>query len=97
MNREVVQTSWKQVKAGFQNRWDKLTNDDIELSHGQFASLAAVLEKRYGISKEQAENELDKFIASIDLSRLASVESTKLGSTPDAPPEDAAHITKSTN
>jgi uncharacterized protein YjbJ (UPF0337 family) len=59
------------VEAGqgsLKEKWAKLTNDDLDLIDGKREKLVGKLQERYGIAKEEAERESDKWM------RLAAVE-----------------------
>ncbi len=68
MNWQQIEGNWKQRKGKFRAQWGKLTGDDLEYAAGQRDRLAGLLEKRYGLNKEKAQNKLDEFIDSLESS-----------------------------
>jgi uncharacterized protein YjbJ (UPF0337 family) len=50
----------------FKAKWGKLTDDDWTLVGGKKDQLLGKLQERYGYQKDQAEKEVDDFIASLD-------------------------------
>jgi uncharacterized protein YjbJ (UPF0337 family) len=61
MNKDQLQGKWKQVKGKAQERWGKLTNDDLDKIDGRAEQLAGKLQERYGYSKEKAKEECEAF------------------------------------
>ena len=47
-------------------KWGKLTDDDLTTVAGKRDQLAGVLQKHYGIAKEQAEKDVDEFAKSLN-------------------------------
>lgn len=62
MNWDQVKGSWKQIQGQVKERWGKLTDDDLTVVAGKREQLAGLLQKKYGLAKEQAEKELDHFV-----------------------------------
>lgn len=61
MNSDIFKGKWNEIKGQVKQKWSKLTDDDIKLIEGKKDELLGVLQKKYGYSKEEAKNELDKF------------------------------------
>jgi len=59
MNDEQLKGKWEQLKGKVQQKWGKLTNDDLDVIKGNAKELIGKIVERHGISKEQAEKELD--------------------------------------
>lgn len=66
-NEDIVQGKWKQVKGKVQQRWGKLTNDDIDRIQGKQEELVGLLQERYGYEREYAARELKDWFARQDL------------------------------
>jgi len=64
MNRDQFEGNWKQVKGKVQEKWGKLTNDDIDTINGNAQQLEGKIQERYGKSQEEAKNEVDTFCTS---------------------------------
>lgn len=60
MNWDQIKGNWKQAKGDIKARWGKLTDDDLMYIDGQRERLAGKLQESYGLSKEEAEREIDK-------------------------------------
>jgi uncharacterized protein YjbJ (UPF0337 family) len=60
MNKDVFEGKWKQVRGEAKLWWGKLTDDDLDKVSGQFDVFAGLLQEKYGYSREQAEEEIEK-------------------------------------
>ena len=60
MNKDVFEGKWKQVRGEAKVWWGKLTDDDLDKVSGQFDVFAGLLQEKYGYSREQAEEEIEK-------------------------------------
>lgn len=49
---------WQRVMAMAQQRWDKLTDDDLANVRGNTERLISALQQRYGLARVQAVTEL---------------------------------------
>lgn len=77
MNWDEVQGNWKQFKGKVQQQWGKLTDDDMDQIQGRRTEMLGRLQERYGHTKEQAEQELDRWTS--DLGRVDPGEKQSLG------------------
>ncbi len=64
MNWSQVEGQWKQVKAQLKSRWAKLTDDDVQNLAAKKDDLVGKVQERYGILKDEAERQVDGFLAS---------------------------------
>ncbi len=60
MNRDVMQGQWKQMRGQAKDWWGKLTDDDLDRIQGNWDKLVGALQERYGYSREQAEQEVNR-------------------------------------
>ena len=60
MNKDIFEGKWKQVRGEAKLWWGKLTDDDLDKVHGQFDVFAGLLQEKYGYSREQAEEAIEK-------------------------------------
>jgi uncharacterized protein YjbJ (UPF0337 family) len=66
MNWDQIKGNWKQWAGQLKSKWGKLTDDDWALIGGKKDQLLGKLQERYGYQKDQAEKEVDGFLASLD-------------------------------
>ncbi len=62
MNSDTLEGQWKQLKGHVVKQWGKLTNDDIDQVNGDAEILAGKLQERYGRTREQAREEIRRFV-----------------------------------
>jgi uncharacterized protein YjbJ (UPF0337 family) len=65
MNWDRIEGNWKQLKGRAQQKWGKLTDDDINVIEGNRTELSGRLQNRYGIAKDEAERQIDTWMKSI--------------------------------
>lgn len=63
---DVLQGQWKQVKGEVQKQWGKLTDDELDQIEGNRKKLAGKIQEKYGRTKNEAEREIDEFVARIE-------------------------------
>lgn len=61
MSWDQVKGNWKQYTGKIQEKWGKLTDDDLAAIAGRRTQLAGKLQERYGIAKSEAHKQLDEF------------------------------------
>jgi uncharacterized protein YjbJ (UPF0337 family) len=61
MNQDIIKGKWNEVKGSIQQKWGKLTDDDIAQINGDRLKLAGSIQKLYGISKDNAEKQLEEW------------------------------------
>lgn len=52
---------WKQFEGMVKAKWAKLTDGDLTTFGGNSRQLAAILQKRYGYARDEAEREIADF------------------------------------
>lgn len=57
------------MKGRIRQKWGKLTDDDLAMVGGERDKLAGVLQKKYGIAKEEIEKQLADFERTFDRPR----------------------------
>jgi uncharacterized protein YjbJ (UPF0337 family) len=66
MNRDTLKGQWTQLKGKVREQWGKLTDDEIEQMQGNTEQLIGKLQERYGRTREQAEQEVDRWLSDYD-------------------------------
>jgi uncharacterized protein YjbJ (UPF0337 family) len=64
MNWDRVEGNWKQFKGQVQQKWGKLTNDDLDVIEGKRKELTGRIQQRYGLALDEAEREIDTWLKS---------------------------------
>jgi uncharacterized protein YjbJ (UPF0337 family) len=63
MNQATLKGQWLQIKGQARKQWGKLSDDEIDQIQGDAEILLGKLQQRYGYSREQAEQELERWQA----------------------------------
>jgi uncharacterized protein YjbJ (UPF0337 family) len=61
MNSDQMNGSWTVLKGKIQEKWGKLTSDDLDVIEGDRKQMAGRIQQRYGYTKEQAQKHLDEW------------------------------------
>ena len=61
-----VEGNWKQFKGKVQQQWGKLTDDDLDVIKGNQTQLAGRLQERYGYAKDEAQQQIDTWMKSVN-------------------------------
>ena len=60
MNKDIFEGKWKEMRGQVKEWWGKLTDDDLERVGGKVDQLIALLQQKYGYTREQAEQEFNR-------------------------------------
>ncbi|MGI5308629.1 CsbD family protein [Rheinheimera sp. WS51] len=60
MNSDIAEGKWKQMTGSIKEKWGKLTDDDLQQVDGRIDKFCGKMQERYGMSREQAEQEFNK-------------------------------------
>ena len=66
MNWDRVEGNWKEFKGKVQQKWGKLTSDDLDVNEGKRMQLSGRLQQRYGVAKDEAERQIDGWLKSVN-------------------------------
>jgi len=59
MNWDQIEGNWKQFKGHIKQQWGKLTDDQLDVIAGKREQLSGKIQESYGVSKDEAEKQLD--------------------------------------
>ncbi|HUG28875.1 MAG TPA: CsbD family protein [Gemmatimonadales bacterium] len=57
MNNDRLKGDWKRMKGKIREKWGELTDDDVDIVDGRREQLAGLLQKRYGMAKDEVEKQ----------------------------------------
>ena len=60
VNHDILAGKWKQMRGDLKTWWGKLTDDDVDWIGGQKDKLIGLIQERYGYTREQAEQEIER-------------------------------------
>jgi uncharacterized protein YjbJ (UPF0337 family) len=58
---DQIAGGWKQFRGEVRKQWADLTDDDLEYIAGERDKLEGKLQERYGIAKQEAAAQVDRF------------------------------------
>ncbi|WP_137938589.1 CsbD family protein [Chitinivorax sp. B] len=61
MNWRIVEANWEQFKSIVKEQWGHLTDDHLDMIAGKREILAGKIQEAYGISKDEAEKQIESF------------------------------------
>lgn len=61
MNWDQLEGKWKKYAGSARAHWSKLTDDDWQTINGKKEQLVGCIQKRYGMTKEKAERQVDEW------------------------------------
>lgn len=61
MNWDRLEGQWKQRRGKAVQHWGKLMNDDLAAISGKHEQLVGLIQEKYGVAKEEAKREIDRF------------------------------------
>jgi uncharacterized protein YjbJ (UPF0337 family) len=63
MDANILKGKWLQLKGSIREKWGQLTDDDVDKVEGSTERLVGLIQERYGYAKQQAESEVDSWLA----------------------------------
>ena len=78
MNKDIFEGQWKQIRGEVKAWWGKLTDDDLERAAGKFDVLAGIIQEKYGYTRQQAADEIDKRVTEYESSLKNKTEPTNV-------------------
>ena len=61
MNWDEIKGNWNQLKGNVRSKWGELTDDEVAEVKGDRDVLIGKIQERYGITKEEAERQVDSW------------------------------------
>ncbi len=63
MNWDTIKGNWSQLTGKVKEEWGDLTDDDLTEAAGERDQLVGKIQARYGVAKDEAERQVDSFVA----------------------------------
>ncbi|MGZ9097060.1 MAG: CsbD family protein [Micavibrio sp.] len=61
MNEDIIKGRWREIKGSVQEKWGKLTDDDLAEINGSREKLAGKIQRSYGLAQDEVEEQLKKW------------------------------------
>jgi len=81
MNWDRIEGQWKQRRGKATHHWGKLMNDELAAIAGRYENLVGKLQEKYGMAKEDARIQVDKFKKTIEELRESNSKLIRLQKT----------------
>ena len=79
MNEDILKGKWLEMKGRIQERWGKLTDNDLGEIEGKGQKLLGILRNKYGYIKDKAELEYEDSVELVEIVSSIRVIMTKKG------------------
>src|SRR5947208_16165289 len=63
VNQQTLQGNWNELKGKLRNKWGQLTNDDLQMAHGNVDQLIGLIQRKTGETRSSVESFLDEAVA----------------------------------
>ena len=61
MNWDRIEGDWKMLSGKVQERWGKLTDDDLDVIQGRREQLEGKIQNVYGVARDEAHKQVEEF------------------------------------
>jgi uncharacterized protein YjbJ (UPF0337 family) len=65
MNWDRVEGNWKQFTGKVEEKWGKLTDDDLQVINGQQHQLVGRIHERHGVAKDDAQKQVKNWVGGL--------------------------------
>ena len=93
MSDDMIQDKLKQLRDAVKQKWEALTDEDLDTVNENLDQLPNLLQARYGHTREQAEKDIDQFRSNMKPEGKDKVEVVREAFS-DTTPEEEAHVKK---
>ena len=76
MNKDIFEGKWKQIRGEAKAWWGKLTDDDLDRAAGKFEVLTGLLQEKYGYTRQQASDEIDRRVKEYEVNMKSITQPT---------------------
>jgi uncharacterized protein YjbJ (UPF0337 family) len=71
MDHHTLKGQWQELTGKAKQEWGRLTQDDWLQIEGQFDRLAGRIQERYGVAREVAEQQIQRFMTGVEKAEKA--------------------------
>lgn len=61
MNWDQIEGNWTQLKGKAREQWGELSDDEVQEAKGEREQLLGLIQKKYGVAREEAERQVSKW------------------------------------
>lgn len=66
LNENTIKGKWLEIKGEVRKAWGKLTDDELEKTHGDMEQIGGLIQQKYGDTQENYSDKLKNIIARFD-------------------------------
>jgi uncharacterized protein YjbJ (UPF0337 family) len=66
LNNDIFEGKWKQIRGEAKAWWGNLTDNDLDRAGGKFDVLVGILQEKYGYTREQAADDVNKRVSDFE-------------------------------
>lgn len=66
MNKDIIEGKFKEFTGEIRKKWGELTDDEVQKTKGNAEALSGLVQKKFGLSKEDASNQVSEIINSFE-------------------------------
>jgi len=77
MNKNILEGRWKQIRGEARAWWGKLTDNDLDRVAGKFEVLVGLLQEKYGYTRQQATDEIDRRVTDYEAQLEETIRENK--------------------
>ena len=63
----LLETKWKRIRGKVKQHWNTLTEEDLNNIDGSREVLIGVLQDKYSYTRQQAEDEVNRFLQALEV------------------------------
>ena len=64
---DKIEGNWEQLKGKAKVQWGKLTDDELDRVAGRRDQLTGMLQKKYGIDADEAEDQINEWLSNVNV------------------------------
>lgn len=61
MNSSLLEGKWDEVRGKIQQKWSRLTDDEVGRAKGSWNELSGIIQQRYGKTRDAVSKEIEDF------------------------------------
>ncbi len=73
-NENILKGKWMEMRGDIQKAWGNLTNDELEVTKGEYKAVSGLIQKKYGEAEASFKDKLDDIFHRYEVKK---VEPTK--------------------
>jgi uncharacterized protein YjbJ (UPF0337 family) len=85
MDRNTFKAKWNQIKSHLKQKWNRISDDEINQVQGDMDKFISKLQQHYGMDRTRAESELNAYVTTVAGSASSTAPNNKPGTSSQTP------------